>query len=125
MSLVYHITTRNAALKARQSGVYHPASLMREGFIHFSQPHQVLNVANAFYRGQRGLVLLEIETERLKAELRYEPPVHPANSSTNTPPSISSVFPHLYGPLNMDAVVDMVDFPCGADGLFTLPPSLS
>jgi len=123
VSLVYHITTRNAALKARQSGVYHPASLMREGFIHFSQRRQILDVANAFYRGQRKLVLLEIETERLKAELRHEPPIHPANSSTL--PASSSLFPHLYGPLNMDAVVNMIDFPCGADGLFTLPPSLS
>lgn len=122
MSNIYHITTRDAALAARSSGEYRPESLTREGFIHFSQRHQVLDVANAFYRGQANLVLLVVEPSRLKAELRYEAPAHPSVSSSA--PGPENQFPHLYGPLNMDAVLEVVDFPPGADGLFSLPASL-
>lgn len=122
MSLVYHITTQNAAIQARLSGEYRPKSLETDGFIHFSQRHQVLDVANAFYRGQTDLVILVIEPSRLKAELRYEAPAHPSASSSA--PGPENQFPHLYGPLNMDAVLEVVEFPSDENGLFTLPPSL-
>lgn len=108
MSKIYHITTRNAALEARSSGEYRAESLETEGFIHFSERHQILDVANAFYRGKSGLVLLVVEPSRLKAELRYEAPVHPSASSSA--PGPQNRFPHLYGPLNMDAVVEVVEF---------------
>ncbi len=119
MSQIYHITTRDAALAARQTGLYRSESLQTEGFIHFSQRHQVLDVANAFYRGQANLVILVVEPSRLKAELRYEAPAHPSVSPSA--PGPENQFPHLYGPLNMDAVLEVVDFPPGADGLFSLP----
>ncbi len=144
MSRIYHIATRNAlvpergTLEARSSGEYRPKSLETEGFIHFSQRHQVLDVANAFYRGQTGLVILVVEPSLLKAELRYEAPATPLSSphlranqrkwgersGPISAPGPENQFPHLYGPLNMDAVLEVVDFPPGAEGLFTLPPSL-
>lgn len=122
MSRIYHITTRDAALESRQTGEYRPKSLETDGFIHFSQRHQVLDVANAFYRGQTDLVILVVEPSRLKAELRYEAPVHP--SASPSAPGPENQFPHLYGPLNMDAVIETIDFPPGENGLFTLPPLL-
>ncbi len=122
MSRIYHITTRDAALEARFTGEYRPDSLTREGFIHFSQRHQVLDVANAFYRGQADLVILVVEPSRLKAELRYEAPVHP--SASQSAPGPDNQFPHLYGPLNMDAIFETVDFSPGENGLFTLPTCL-
>ncbi|MCX7753717.1 MAG: DUF952 domain-containing protein [Anaerolineales bacterium] len=122
MSRIYHITTRTAWQDAERNGEYRPSSLAHEGFIHFSQRHQILEVAHAFYRGQNGLVLLSVETEHLKAELRYEPPLHPAGS--DLPPVSSSLFPHLYGPLNLSAVLAVVDLPPDENGLFSLPPSL-
>lgn len=122
MSRIYHITTRDAALASRKIGEYRPESLETDGFIHFSQRHQVLGVANAFYRGQAHLVLLVVEPSRLKAELKYEPPVHP--SASDSAPPAENLFPHLYGPLNMDAVVEMIDFLPDKNGYFTLPASL-
>lgn len=122
MNPIYHITTRDAALESRLTGEYRPESLETEGFIHFSQRHQVLDVANAFYHRQANLVILVVEPSRLKAELRYEAPLHPADSDSL--PSDFSLFPHLYGPLNMDAVIETVDFRPGENGLFALPPSL-
>jgi uncharacterized protein (DUF952 family) len=122
MALIYHITTRNAALTARQTGEYRTESLAEAGFIHLSQRHQVLGVANAFYTGQKDLAILVVDPSRLKADLKYEPPVHP--STSDSAPSAENLFPHLYGPLNFDAVVNVVDLLANADGKFEMPETL-
>ncbi len=125
MSLIYHITTRNASLEARQSGSYRTESLAADGFIHFSQRHQVETVANAFYAGHNDLVILVVETSRLHVDLKFEPPVHPSGAAAAAAPSSSDLFPHLYGPLNFDAVLSVVDFPPGPDARFHLPAALT
>ena len=89
-----------------------PDSLASEGFIHLSTREQVLWVAGRFYRGQAGLLLLAVDPARLVAELRYEE-AEPGQH-----------FPHLYGALNLDAIVEVYPFPPGPDGSFTLPPEL-
>jgi uncharacterized protein (DUF952 family) len=124
MTLIYHITTRDAALLARQTGEYRTESLDKDGFIHLSQLHQFLDVANAFYAGQKDLIILVVDTSRLKAELKYEAPVHPTTSVRAEAPSAENRFPHLYGPLNFDAVVSVVNFPALADGKFEMPATL-
>lgn len=120
MTIILHITMRAAWADAQQRGIYEADSLRSEGFIHFSTAEQVLRVANAFYRGQSGLILLIVESEKLTAPLRFEPP-SPPNPDRETAPS-GELFPHLYGALNLDAVLQTVDFPPGDDGIFTLPP---
>lgn len=125
MTRILHITRRSEWEAARGEGVYHPASLESDGFIHLSQPPQVLHVANTFYMGQRGLVLLEVETDLLKADLRWEPPDSVPLMPGKNQSSPHGFFPHLYGPLNLEAVVAIHDFPPGADGLFDLPPELA
>jgi uncharacterized protein (DUF952 family) len=110
MPFVYHITPETAWEQACRAGAYAADSLQDEGFIHLSTREQVLGVAARFYRGQAGLVLLAIDPARLAAELRYEesePGQH---------------FPHLFGPLNLDAVVAVWPFPPEPDGEFRLPP---
>jgi uncharacterized protein (DUF952 family) len=121
MTHIYHITSRAAALQARESGEYRTESLASQGFIHFSQIFQTLNVANAFYAGQTDLVILVVDVSRLKAELKFEAPVHPSSSASAPLPAAENLFPHLYGPLNFDAVIRLVDFPAGPDGRFELP----
>ena len=123
MTLIYHITTRDASLLARQNGEYRTESLAEMGFIHLSQLHQVLGVANAFYVGQKDLVILVVDPTRLKAELKYEAPAHPTASPSA--PSAENRFPHLYGPLNFEAVAKVVDFLPLADGKFELPAEIS
>jgi len=119
---ILHITARATWEAARREGIYRAPSLESEGFIHFSKLQQLLGVANAFYAGQSGLVLLEVDDALLHAELRWEPPAGlPAPASL--PPT--GLFPHLYGPLNLDAVIAAHDFPAGPGGVFTLPPSLT
>lgn len=101
---IYHITTRAAWQAAQAHGQYIAPSLATEGFIHFSRANQVTGVANAFYAGQNGLVLLEVDVARLSADLRWEPPAHPGGVAPQVQPHADDLFPHLYGPLNLDAV---------------------
>jgi uncharacterized protein (DUF952 family) len=112
MTIILHITTLDAWQQAQQVGEYRAASLASEGFIHCSRPDQVERPANMLYRGQNDLVLLCIDPARLRSRLVYE--------ATSTP----DPFPHIYGPLNLDAVLDVIPFPPGADGSFALPQTL-
>jgi len=113
MSLIFHITTSLTWERAQKQGDYRADSLDTEGFIHLSTAQQIVPVANRFYTGLAGLVLLVVDSQKLSAELRYEPPV-PAEDT-------DALFPHLYGPLNLDAVVDVVQFLPGTDGNFVMP----
>lgn len=108
---IFHICTRTALAAARQSGSYRAPSLDSEGFIHFSQAHQVRPVFEAFYAGQPDLVLLVVDAGLLAVPLRYEPPPTPSGADTAAAAAIAQdqLFPHLYGPLNADAIVDAVD----------------
>ncbi len=120
--LITHITTRAQWEQAQKAGEYRAPSLQDAGFIHFSYPHQVVGVANAFYRGQAGLVLLAVDSTRLTAELKNEPPYHP--SASDEAPAPDNLFPHLYGALNLDAVTAVHDFPPNVDGSFNLPTGI-
>jgi uncharacterized protein (DUF952 family) len=109
VSHIFHITTSSAWDEARAAGGYEPPSLQREGFIHFSGVDQVVGVANRAFRGQRDLVLLCVASDRLAAVVRHE---HAEDAG--------EAFPHLYGPLNLDAVVEVIAIAEGSDG-FELP----
>ena len=99
---------------AQEQGSYTVASLETQGFIHCSRPDQVLRVANFLYKDQPGLLLLWIDPDRLASPLRWE------HSDDN----LSDDFPHIYGPLNLEAVVAVRDFPAGEDGLYQVVPDL-
>jgi uncharacterized protein (DUF952 family) len=108
---IVHITHRDDWTITLSSGEYSPGSLSKEGFIHCSRPGQVVRVAETFYAGQQGLVLLVIDPARLRAELRWEP-------GADKP---DEIFPHIFGPLNLDAVTQVLDFNPGPDGQYVLP----
>jgi len=116
--MILHIVARADWESALARGIYAPPSLDAEGFIHFSTKPQILHTANRFYRGKTGLVILCIDESRLEAAPRYEPPDSALGETT------ADLFPHLYRPLNLDAVVSVIDFPCCADGTFELPAAL-
>jgi uncharacterized protein (DUF952 family) len=117
-SMIFHIVKRTEWAIAVPRGSYAPGSLLSEGFIHCSTLAQVIDTANRFYRGQDDLVVLCIDESRLKAELKYEAPAMMRGET------VGSLFPHLYGELNVDAVVRVVELPCEADGSFQLPDGL-
>jgi uncharacterized protein (DUF952 family) len=119
--LIYHISSRAAWNEARQRGEYRAESLMTEGFIHCSTSSQVLPVFEKFYKGQRGLLLLLIDSALLSSDLKWEPP-----SGGTPPPGVpeSDLFPHIYGPINLDAVARAVNLEADIDGNFSLPIDL-
>lgn len=106
-SWILHITTHEAWAEARRSGEYRTESLRTEGFIHCSTPAQVEATAERYYLGHRDLILLVIDPARVQAPLKFEE-------------ARGLLFPHIYGPLNLDAVQRTVDFPPGPDGRFRL-----
>jgi len=116
--MIFHITSRVAWDKAQKNGYYRAESSVMEGFIHCSTLAQVLPVANNIYKGQSELILLEIEPSLLSAELKWEPPTGGA-----PPPGVADgdMFPHVYGPINVDAVVRTIDLATNADGTFEWP----
>ena len=97
--MIFHITTRAAWDEAARAGSYRADTLETEGFIHCSEAHQVAEVANVRFRGREDLVLLWIEPEHVRAEIKYE------DASDG-----SGKFPHIYGPLDIDAVARVTDF---------------
>ncbi len=113
MKPIYHIVKRSDWEQAKLAGAYRAASLESEGFIHASYADQIVGSANKHYRGAQDLILLVIDAGKVKAKLQDDPVKLPDGGQT--------FFPHIYGPLNPDAVVKTVDFPVRADGTFMLP----
>ncbi len=113
-SLILHIAQRADWRRAQGQGSYRCASLEEEGFIHCSESGQLLIPANERFRGRQDLVLLVIEVGALRSELRWEDCYHSGMS-----------FPHVYGPIGIDAVVDVLPFAPGAEGFFELPSELA
>jgi uncharacterized protein (DUF952 family) len=111
MSLILHIAKRSQWQQGQEAGVYRVDSLDTEGFIHCSTLIQIVRTANAFFSGESGLVLLCIDSERVQPEIRYEL-------------ADGEQFPHIYGPLNLDAVTQVVDFEPNLDGKFELPQGI-
>lgn len=114
--MILHIATRADWEAAQARGNYQTASLDSEGFIHCSTPAQVLNTATKFFAGQTDLVLLLIDESKLQPELIYEDGTALGGHTEQ--------FPHLYGALNLDAIVQHFDFGAAADGSFSLPAGL-
>ncbi|NJN79407.1 MAG: DUF952 domain-containing protein [Anaerolineales bacterium] len=113
--MIYHITSKKDLAEAQEKGEYTAPSLQSEGFIHCSTDKQVTPVANAFYKGQKGLVLLKLDESRIKSQVKWEAPAGPPADGV----SESDLFPHIYGPINLDAVISTIDFePDSTTGLF-------
>jgi glutathione S-transferase len=115
MDLLYHIAAAQDWDQAQRDGEYRMSTrgrtLAQEGFIHTSTAAQVLPVANAVYGDdQRDLLLLVLDPARITAEIRYEPV-----------PGWADPFPHLYGPLNSEAVIQAVRLERDAAGNFLFP----
>jgi uncharacterized protein (DUF952 family) len=116
--LIYHLLSRQAWHAARQRGDYRAESLESEGFIHCSTETQILPVAEKYYKGQPDLLLLKIDPALLSSELRWEPP-----SGGSPPPGVpeGELFPHVYGPIHLDAIVSVYDLETNPDGSYKTP----
>ena len=105
-----HLCPKATWLAAHSHGRLEPDSLREVGFVHLSALSQVHVPANALFAGRDDIVLLEIDPERVPAEIRWEDgdPPHPDGWQ----------FPHLYGPLPVTAVTHVHPYRPDADGTF-------
>ena len=106
--MIYHIVSRSDWENAGTEP-YRAPSLDSEGFIHCSYEHQVAAVANQFYRDQTDLVLMCIEPDRLTSRALAEDP------------GCGELFPHVYGPINREAVVAVRALNRDGEGRWVFP----
>jgi uncharacterized protein (DUF952 family) len=113
---LYHIVPADELRAALEGERYRPPSLEREGFVHCALRASVLSVADDYYAGERReLVLLEIDPERLASELRYEAPA-PRPGGGRAHLAAASEFPHVYGPIQTEAICAVGLLEAGASG---------
>lgn len=96
MRTIFHLTTKMAWEQSQISGCHESETLTTEGFLHLSRPHQLHGVVSRYFQGVSNLVLLQVNQEEVTAPVKYE------GGEDNK-------FPHIYGPLNLDAVVGVFD----------------
>jgi uncharacterized protein (DUF952 family) len=108
--ILYHISDKRSWSRAINTGSYLPDAYPVDGFIHCSTSSQLLAVAKRFYASRDDLVLLTIDGESVASPIILE------NLEGG-----SEQFPHIYGPLNLEAVVKVTAFFQDAAGDFHLP----
>jgi len=97
-NIIYHITSQSEWEAAKMKGYYEAPSLVIEGFIHCSTEAQVQGVLERYYADKTNLVKLVIDTNLLTHPLKYE-----------FSPSIEEEFPHIFGTINLEAVINPID----------------
>lgn len=115
---ILHITPLDYFRQQEKSGTYVTESLTTEGFIHCTkEPEVMLGVANRFYKNIKGdVAILVLDPKKIKAEVKYEPPAHPEPDPNS--PNNKILFPHIYGALNLDAIVEVRVAERAEDGTF-------
>ena len=93
--MIYHVTTQQEWKNAIEKNVYEHNSLAKENFIHACSLQQLPGVIERYYKNKTELLLLHIDESKLRSPLKYE-----------HSPSVNDFFPHVYGPINIDAVTE-------------------
>jgi len=100
--MIYKLLTVREWQAARAAGEFAGSEVdLAEGFVHFSTAEQVVETAARFFTGQRGLAMLTVDADELGDSLRWEPSRG------------GDLFPHLYAPLQVSAVLAEVELPDG------------
>ena len=108
--MIYRIADMRDWETAQASGYFTSTDLATEGFIHCCTAQQIAAVANRYYQGQQGLLLVEIDETRLHGPLKWE-------DLTNA----GQLFPHVYGSIPLGAIKRCVVLQPGVDGHFSSP----
>jgi uncharacterized protein (DUF952 family) len=113
MRLAYHGTPKRYFESLDQSQPYVPEPFAREGFIHTTEGREAVSITlTKYYKASaEPWVMLYIDQDRVTSPIRYDDP--------------AQVFPHIYGPLNREAIVVVKDIGRAADGTFLKPEVLS
>lgn len=99
--MIFHIANKNVWEASKETGEYTGDTLQTEGFIHCSTREQIYEVACYLFSKKDNLVILEIDEHAVIPEIKYE-------DAGN-----GKLYPHIYGPLNIEAVKNIRDFYIG------------
>lgn len=108
--IIFHLVSEKEWKEHQERGSYRPPSLEEEGFVHCSAGWQVEDAANRLYSGVRKMLLLVIDVASLEPEIRYE----------QSEEDSEELFPHVYGPINIGAVIDKIQLRPEQDGTFQI-----
>lgn len=113
MNVIYHLAPADRWRAWPPGAPYVPAEYDADGFVHCTAGADLmLQVANRFYRHVPGAwVLLVIDPARLTAPLRWERPA--------PDDGLAPLFPHIYGPIDAAAIVEVRPVQRSDDGTFT------
>src|ERR1044071_10400385 len=110
MTVIYKICTQAEWHEGEHNGASRGSAFdLRDGFIHFSTAEQAAETAAKWFAGQRDLVLVAVDGDALGARLKWEPSRGGA------------LFPHLYGDLELHAVLRVDPLPLDAGGRHVFP----
>lgn len=107
--LIFHITTENDFSTSKKNNNYHPESFDEEGFIHCSKGSQVEATANRLFSDKDQLLLLVIDVSALTTNVKYEEDAERGET-----------FPHVYGTINIDAIMDKLKIFAENNGQFKI-----
>jgi uncharacterized protein (DUF952 family) len=106
-NIIVHVCTKAEWQKAKALNEFRVESLDSEGFIHCSGLDTILRVANSNWRGRKDLIILFIDSAKVISPIKYEP-----DSESGI------LYPHVYGPINLDAIIQVKEFKPKEDGTF-------
>lgn len=111
LNIIYHFTEKEYFEQFRDKAEYFPPGFEKEGFIHCTrEPENVVRVADFVMKdSEKESVLLVIDEDRVKPDVKYE------RAGTET------LFPHIYGRLNLNAVLNVLPFRRNGEGRFVFP----
>jgi uncharacterized protein (DUF952 family) len=107
--LLFHLTTKEDWKTFQKGGSYEPESLEAEGFIHCSSGNQVEDTANRIFSDQDSILLLVIDATMLREDIKYE-----------KDPETGDKFPHIYGPISVNAIIDKIEIKAEDNGKFNI-----
>ncbi|MCG7394829.1 DUF952 domain-containing protein [Microvirga sp. ACRRW] len=110
MRIIYKISPESLWREAERLNSFGGAPIdIQDGYLHFSTENQVRETATRHFAGQGDLLLIAIDADKLGSALRYEPSRG------------GDLFPHLYAPLALSAVLWVKPLPLGPDGRHVFP----
>lgn len=107
--ILFHLTTKENWKAYQADGNYEPESLDAQGFIHCSSGDQLEDTANRLFAGKQEVLLLVIDVSSLRPQVKYE-----------MDEDSGLKYPHIYGPLNTNAIIDKIDIHVEEDGEFNI-----
>lgn len=104
--VTYHLVPESVWAARGGAETYVPEAYEADGFIHLTNGlDELVKVANMFYKADdRAYVVLALDVNRIASDVRYD--------------DTGEIYPHIYGPLNTDAVVDTFAVERDSDGTF-------